>query len=89
MNPPLGTTLLAPDAAPAASASLDPASVPGSVGHRLAAEGLALAYGDRAVVSDLDLQIRTGAITTIAATFTEFSVNPPSATRYAHYHRQG
>ena len=65
MNPPLGTTLLAPDAAPAASASLDPASVPGSVGHRLAAEGLALAYGDRAVVSDLDLQIRTGAITTI------------------------
>ncbi|MEV8360418.1 ABC transporter ATP-binding protein [Microbacterium sp. NPDC076895] len=39
--------------------------MPGSVGHRLAAEGLALAYGERTVVSDLDLQIRTGAITTI------------------------
>lgn len=33
--------------------------------HRLAAEGLSLAYGDRTVVGDLDLQIRTGAITTI------------------------
>ena len=64
MNPPLGTTLL-PDAVPVAPASVDPAPVPGSVGHRLAAEGLALAYGDRTVVSDLDLQIRTGAITTI------------------------
>ncbi len=66
MNPPLTATLREPDAAPVApETSLDPAPVPGSVGHRLAAEGLSLAYGDRTVVSDLDLQIRTGAITTI------------------------
>lgn len=66
MNPPLTATLREPDAAPVApETSLDPAPVPGSVGHRLAAEGLALAYGERTVVSDLDLQIRTGAITTI------------------------
>jgi iron complex transport system ATP-binding protein len=66
VNPPLTATLREPDAAPVApETSLDPAPVPGSVGHRLAAEGLSLAYGDRTVVSDLDLQIRTGAITTI------------------------
>jgi len=65
VNPPLTTTLRVPDVEPDAATTVDPAPVPGSVGHRLAAEGLSLAYGDRTVVSDLDLQIRSGAITTI------------------------
>ena len=59
MNPPLGTTLL-PDAVPVAPASVDPAPVPGSVGHRLAAEGLALAYGDDGLRTKSSRQIKPG-----------------------------
>lgn len=58
-------------AEPAPDASRDAAPAPAleaagtAATHRLAAEGLSLAYGDRLVVSELDLQIRAGAITTI------------------------
>jgi iron complex transport system ATP-binding protein len=58
-------------AEPAPDSSRDAAPAPAleaagtAATHRLAAEGLSLAYGDRLVVSELDLQIRAGAITTI------------------------
>lgn len=43
----------------------EPASPSGPDGHRLAAESLTLAYGDRTIVERLDLQVPPGRITAI------------------------
>ncbi|TCN50474.1 iron complex transport system ATP-binding protein [Rhodococcus sp. SMB37] len=42
-----------------------PADAPDHAGARLVAEHLALGYGDRLIVDDLDLEIPTGVVTTI------------------------